>query len=232
MTAISPNTLTLHRYHAGELDPDQAEAVRQAIERDPEVRRRYQAILAVDAEIQASPLPPQLAGLREPRRRGWLLPTAAGLGLLATAAVAVVALPGVLSQQTAVEAPYIGFKGELPDLEVWIGTSSGPRLLRPGEPVYAGDTIQLAVRAPDAAFVTLVGADSDGEVQVYGTLTIEGEGMQVAPFALVLEGGAGEQRFYALPHDEVLDDAQVLDAFEERPEDWRVIVLDLLEGVR
>ena len=232
MNPRAPHTLTLHRFHAKELDANEAERVRQAIERDPEVRRRYQAILAADAEVQASALPPRLAELRSTPRRSWTIPALGAIGVLAAVSLAI-AVPATLRPATEPEALYVGLKGELPDLEIWIGTEAGPRLLRPGEPVGPGDTVQLAVRAPEADFVTLVGDDGGGSIEIYGTLTIEGEGMQVAPFALQLQGPAGKtQRFFALPHDEVLDDAQVRDAFEQRPEDWRVLELPLVEGAR
>lgn len=235
MTSGTPNTLLLHRYHLGELDAERAARVREAIAHNPDVRRRYQAIVSVEAEIQTRPVPSAIAALGDRPARRWLRPLLGGVGgaaaLVAVALVVVqVAVPTATTD--APSAPYIGVKGALPELEVWIGTPRGPRLLRPGEPVVVGDTVQLAVGAVDADFVTLVGVDGSGAPEIYGTVTVQGEAMQLAPFALVLEGEPGVQRFLALPHDDLLDDGQVVDLLDAAPERWRTVELRLLDEDR
>jgi hypothetical protein len=228
---VSPapiSTLLLYRYHHGELAPDEALRVRAAIDDDPDVRRRWQAILAAEAESVAAPLPPALAALADrgpARSRAWLFPGL--LGALALAAALVVALPlGPVAPDPAGAPSYVGFKGSLPDLEVWIATDRGPRLLRVDEAVGPGDTVQLAVHPRGAAFVSLAGRDGTGKVEIYGTVRAsDPSALVVAPFALTLDEAPGPQDFFALAHDAPASEAELEASILRGDGEWRTIRL-------
>lgn len=228
MSQAPVSTLVLYRYHLGELSPDEAARVRASIDADPDVRRRWQAILAAETEAAAAPLPPRIGALAERDRRrprAWLLPGL--LGALAIAAALVVALPlGPVSPEPSSPAPYLGTKGELPDLEVWVATSGGARLLRPDEPVGPGDTIQLAVHPRGAAFVSLAGRDGTGEIEIYGSVRAsDPNALVVAPFALTLDEAPGPQEFFALAHDAPASEAELAASIRRGDGEWRSVRL-------
>ena len=59
--------------------------------------------------------------------------------------------------------------------------------------------MQLRYDPQGRRYVTLAGRDSDGVVEVYGTVPANAaEGMVSAPFALTLDDSHGEQTFFAL----------------------------------
>jgi len=232
VTAAHVHTLDLYRYHHGELDPARAEQIRTAIDRDPELRRRYQAILAEQAAIVAEPLPPAIAALatdgtaaRRPSwgRSRWLLPGLLGGLTLAAAALLVVPLEPAAPP---VAPDHIRVKGDLPDLEVWVGTPAGPRPLRIGEPVRAGDTVQLAAHPHGASFVSFAGQDGTGEFEIYGTVrAVDGDSLLVAPHALVLDDAPGPQRFFALAHDAPASEAELRAALADGAPSWASVEL-------
>ena len=110
-------------------------------------------------------------------------------------AVAIAALV-VLGPRS--EVPTERPKGSLPDAEVWLSTSDGPRPLRRGEVVHSGDTVQVLFDAQGASTVWLAGMDGTGEVEVYGRFTPRSDGLQPAPFSLTLDDAAGPQRFFVV----------------------------------
>ncbi len=226
MSPTFPNTLDLYRLHHGELPPHVAARVREAIDTDPEVKQRWVALLATEAEVAAAPIPPALAALSAPPRRAvaWRIP-ALLLGLAAVAA-AVLLVP-VGAPEVAVDRPdVLRAKGTLPDLEVWVGGPQGPRLLRPDEAVGAGDTVQLAAHPRGAAFVSFAGRDGTGAVEVYGTVRAsDPDAMVVAPFALTLDDAPGPQWFFALAHDAPASDAELAEALRRRPGEWSAVEL-------
>ena len=82
----------------------------------------------------------------------------------------------------------IRFKGELPALEVWVGTEAGLRPLRSGERVSEGTRVNLVFDARGHRLATLAGQDGTGSVEIYDTLDVAGQtGLIEAPFALELD---------------------------------------------
>ncbi len=232
MRTGTPNTLLLHRYQYGELEGEELEYVRRAITEDPETRRRWQAIQAAEAEHAVAPLPPALAALRDPpppspwrRWLTWAMPMG-GVLAAAAAVLLVVGLPGGSPEVQPTEAPYIGTKGSLPDLEVWVGSDAGPRPLRQGEAVGEGDAVQLAFDARGARFVTLAGRDGTGTLEIYRTLETGGQrGLITAPFSLVLDDAPGPQRFLVLGHDEPLSEEALRARLEAGEGELRTVTL-------
>lgn len=218
MTREAPNSLLLHQYHLGELDGEELARVKQAIEQDPETRRRYQAVQAAETSFALQSLPPW-AQQAAPSVPWWrrILPVAvpmAGLAAVAAAVLIVVGLPG--SQPApfldGTGADTVTLKGELPELEVWVGTEGGARPLKDGETLSAGSHVNLVFDAHGARFATLAGQDGTGTVEVYGTVETAGrEGLVEAPFGLVLDEAPGPQVFYVLGHDEPLPEEVVKD---------------------
>lgn len=107
----------------------------------------------------------------------------------------------------------------LPKLEAWIQTGESARPLYKGESLGAGSRVQLRYDAMGKRFVTLAGRDTNGVVEVYGTLLAEGTGLTNAPFALTLDESKGEQAFFAI-------------ATETRPEAERVMAALATNPVR
>lgn len=228
----APNTLMLHLYHQGELDDPDRSQVKAAIDADPDTRRRYQALLAAEADFAVQPIPEALAVLSRPpvpAWRRWLPVWGPAVGLAAVAATALLIAGPVLPGSGVPSDPpgYIGTKGALPDLEVWIAGESGPRPLGHGERVGAGDTVQLAFDPHDHRYVTLAGRDGTGTLEVYRTISTAGmTGLTTAPFSLVLDDAPGPQEFLVLGHDEPLTDREVIQALEEGGAELRSLSLD------
>lgn len=124
----------------------------------------------------------------------------------APAAPAPVAAPAVSdaapAAPPAVADDGLRSKGSTPRLEAWVQSGDSARPLYLGEALGAGSKIQLRYDPRGRAFVTLAGRDSNGVVEVYGTVPAKGEGLTAAPFALTLDASAGEQAFFALCTDE------------------------------
>ena len=124
-------------------------------------------------------------------------------------------------------AGYVGFKGETPTLEVWVRSDAGPRALREGESVSAGDAVQLAFDARGARYVTLAGRDGTGTLEVYRTVETAGRsGLTMAPFALELDDAPGPQTFLVLAHEAPLDEAALRARLTKGDGDLQTITLD------
>lgn len=88
-----------------------------------------------------------------------------------------------------------------PRLEAWVQAGDSARPLYTGESLGAGSRIQLRYDAMGKRFVTLAGRDSNGVVEIYGTLAAGDPGLHSAPFALTLDDSQGEQAFFAIATD-------------------------------
>lgn len=108
-------------------------------------------------------------------------------------------------------------KGVTPRLEAWVQAGESARPLYLGETLGAGDRLQLRYDPRGRAFVTLAGRDSNGLVEVYGTMQAGGDGLTAAPFSLTLDGSAGEQAFFALCTDARPDPEAVRAAIAHNP---------------
>lgn len=235
MTRESPNSLLLHQYEQGELTGDERERVRQAIESDPEVRRRWQAVRAAESSFAVQSLPPWLVeetATRRPWWRRWLpvMAPVAGLVAVGAAVLLVVGLPGVGEAPETVgslQEDVIRTKGALPELEVWVSGEAGARPLRDGEVLSEGSQVQLVFDAHGREYATLAGRDGTGSVEVYGTVPVGGQtGLVEAPFSLVLDDAPGPQTFFVLGHDAPLDEATVARHVQDGTGDLTEIVLD------
>jgi hypothetical protein len=98
---------------------------------------------------------------------------------------------------------------------VQAGASARP--IYTGETLGSGERIQLRFDARGQAFVTLAGRDSNGLVEVYGTVAAGQSGLRAAPFALTLDGSAGEQVFFAVYTDERPSPEAVMTALRHNP---------------
>jgi hypothetical protein len=108
-------------------------------------------------------------------------------------------------------------KGRLPRLEAWVPTGESARPMYTGEAIGAGERVQLRFDARGRAFVTLAGRDTNGLVEVYGTLPGGDNGLRAAPFALTLDDTSGEQTFFALYTDERPEPESVIAALRHNP---------------
>lgn len=232
MRTEAPNTLLLHRYHNGELEGSLREQVRQAIETDAETKRRYQQLQANEAAFAVESLPPWLEqAAAPPLWRRWLPVWAPLSGLVAVAAAVMLVL--YLPAASTSTVPGVGLsdvlleKGALPDIEVWVDGEAGPRPLRvfddgTVESLGEGAHVQLVFQAQGRRFVTLAGQDGTGEVEVYDTIEVNGrQGLIQAPFGLVLDDAPGPQVFYALGHDDDLDEVTIRRHIEDESGDLR-----------
>lgn len=199
------STLDLHQLHLDELPTSRGEQVRAHLAACARCTERYEAVRA-EADAFDDALPAALQGLVDPAEPAatpahWvvllrrLAPAAAALAV--AAAVALVALP--LLGDDPEPGATTRTRGELPQLEVWVAAPEGPRPLRPGEALAAGDRVQLLYDARGAERVGLAGRDGTGEVEVYGVLAPPSPGLHPAPFGLALDDAPGPQVFFAVP---------------------------------
>lgn len=193
-TPTHPNTLLLHRLHAGELDPEQAAPLRAHLDTCPRCAARWQALQAQREAFVLQPTPPALR-TRAPARPGarwaWALLPALAFG----AALLAVQAPEPRGEGPGLEEGRT--KGAAAALEVWQSTPQGPRLLHEGDSVASGDTVQLRYDPGPHRYVSLAGRDGRGTIELYGTTAAQG-GVEAAPFALTLDDTPGDQVFYAV----------------------------------
>jgi len=198
------STLELHQLHLDELPTSRGEQVRAHLAACARCTERYEAVRS-EADAFDDALPAALQGLVDPPEPVatpahwaiWLRRLAPAAAALAAAAVALFALP-MLRADPASELT-TRTRGELPQLEVWVAAPEGPRPLREGEALAAGDRVQLLYNARGAERVGLAGRDGTGEVEVYGVLTPPSPGLHPAPFGLALDDAPGPQVFFAVP---------------------------------
>lgn len=204
------STLTLNRYRYGELDDSELAVFRTHIEGCEDCNTRLQAQENHRAAFELSPVPDFIKALApQPTVRvawwsRWQVWLAPALGAAALLLVALPSGPGTSPDgPEGVDRPLAEetrTKGAKEVLEAWLETERGPRPLVDGAEVGPGARIQLRYRQKVGAWVTFAGADTSGEVEVYGTFpaTAGETGWQTAPFALTLDDATGIQRFYAV----------------------------------
>ena len=211
-----PSTLTLHKLRYNELPPAQEDALRVHLRECAECSGRLGAQESHRAAFVAAPVP---EALRAPppapapwwRRMWWVAP-------LAAAALALLTLvPTTTTTETAESPPPTErIKGAAVALEAWLDTPQGPRLLDDGAVVAEGDTIQLRFDPGPHRYVSLLGEDGAGAVQLFGTLAADGGEIQRAPFALRLDESPGPQLLYAIYTDQRLSEDALVTLVSER----------------
>lgn len=209
------STLKLHQLRYGELEGREKGLLRQHLDDCAHCRQRLQAMQADRAEFELRPMPAAIRDLDRPPRSllSRLRVRWVGLGLaLATAA----ALLMVFQPSTTVPGadpramPGVRAKGETQPLEVWVEQDDSVVALGEGDSLWAGARIQLRFDPGDARWITLAGRDGSGALEIYGNLEATGaDGLQSAPFSLVLDDTPGAQRFYAVMADRPIFDADV-----------------------
>ncbi|MCK6525229.1 zf-HC2 domain-containing protein [Myxococcota bacterium] len=210
-----PSTLTLHKLRYNELPPDQEDALRAHLRDCPACAERLGAQESHRAAFIAAPVPEALRAAPETsapwwRRLWWVVP-------LAAAAVALLSVVPTTTTTPADPAPPTErIKGAAVALEAWLDSPQGPRLLEDGAVVAEGDTIQLRFDPGPHHYVSLLGEDGAGAVQLFGTLRAEGGEIQRAPFALRLDESPGPQLLYAIYTDQRLSDEALVTLVEER----------------
>lgn len=133
---------------------------------------------------------------------------------------APVAAPEVAVADAALDpaADVTHSKGLQTRLEAWVQSGQSSRPLYLGETLGAGTRVQLRYDPQGRRFVTLAGRDSNGVVEVYGTVPAgSGGGMVSAPFALTLDDSHGEQTFFALCTNTRPAPAEVMAAVKHNP---------------
>lgn len=201
MTTPHLSTLALHQLRYGELPEPARREARAHLDACALCRRRLAVQERAREAFVLQPIPSALDATlagpvrqRSPNRGGatvWGHRLLLSLGL--AAAVASFAAVPMARSSRAVEAFEHGrTKGGTGDLEIWIDRD-GPRALRDGDLLGAGDRLQVLYDPVGSPHVAIAGRDPTGEIQIWGHLRPERDGLQPAPFALTLDGTPGFQ---------------------------------------
>lgn len=149
--------------------------------------------------MSASPHP------ASPPRRVSFGPTLAGALALAAAAAFTLTRPPAASPPlpgVAATAPTERMKGASVELVATVERGAHQFRVISGDPVRAGDRVQLAYSTVSAAHLHVLGVDGTGTIARYfpepsGRSRVE-EGREVElPFSLVLDAAPGPEKFYA-----------------------------------
>jgi hypothetical protein len=225
MPAISD--LLLEQYVLGELTPEMEEKVREEMDRDPQLRARYEAIRVSDKEILERYPPAVMARAIDDKQRGmtssmqpagrWALQLA--LGLPAAALVLIVFSFFVIRDRVS---PDIRVKGLAPHLNAFLKTSHGPRELEPGSLVGRGDVIQLSYTAAEAKYGAILWVDGRGAITWLlpsgykgapgNAPALDRQGQVILPNAYELDDAPGFERFFLVYAEKPFDIAVVAEA--------------------
>lgn len=206
--------LALEQFHLGELAPAQERRVREALERDEELRGRLAAIVRSDERIRAEypaervvPLIRERALREEPAasRRPWWgrgrIPTLAWAIPVAAMALVLLSLPIFLrpSDQTRL-------KGAAPHLVVFRKTATGAEEMAPGAAAKKGDVLQLSYVAGEAKYGVIFSVDGRGTLTWHlppayrgGALAapaLDPKGPALLTSAYELDDAPGFERFF------------------------------------
>lgn len=206
---MSPHlsTLTLHQLRYGELDPQAAARAQAHVQTCERCRRRLAVQQREREAFVLQPVPePLRARPAPPHPPSWV---ATFLPALALAAACFVAVPVLRDLGHVEPVEQVRLKGAGPALEVWVERDGGARVLRPEEPLRAGDRIQILFDPQDASHIVLAGRDPTGTVEVWGALTPERPGLQPAPFGLTLDATPGYQEVAVIGAPAPLTEAEV-----------------------
>jgi hypothetical protein len=233
--------LLLEQYALGELSPEMEEKVRNELDRDPDLRSRFEAIRASDHEIldrypsaemaraikmklgsagsgeSHSPVRTEQEGIAsslEPAGR-WALQLAIGLPAAVMVLLVCCFFLFRFTPQTRV-------KGFAPHLNAFLKTVQGARDLAPGSLVGQGDVIQFSYTAGDARFGVILWVDGRGSITwllppgsngTTGTApALSREGQVILPTAYELDNVPGFERFFFVYSEKPFNIATAADA--------------------
>lgn len=172
----------LERYVLRELPAERLAQLDERCASDPELAQQVAALRASNAEVLRAQ-PPELVAAQITRRqqaRGQRRRLA--LHLLATAGVAAALVVASVREDDGGERT----KGAArPALELWLSEARGPRLLRDGEEVSAGATVQLGYRAAGARYGVIGSIDGRGGATLHFPSGADGATALAAPPTLL-----------------------------------------------
>lgn len=182
------STLALHQLRLGELASDDAAAAEAHLAACERCRRRADAQQAQRAAFEAAPVPPAILAASAPANRPWPRWIASVVAVAAAAMIGVSLAWGPHPETTRI-------KGDMPEIELWVRSDAGVRVVHAGEKLGPGDVVQVKYATDGAAYAILAGRDQTGEIEVYGEVPLHAD-LAEAPFALTLDGTPGTQEFF------------------------------------
>ncbi len=218
------STLDLNRYRYNEMDASQRAQVDLHVGECKRCHRRLQVQQANREAFVLQPVPQVITEATASPQAPWWKRWIPATGLMLAAALALFVVLPLLNNPT-VDVPSTRAKGDLPELELWVGSERGPKALRAGQSLHEGDKVQLLFRPAGAPWVTLAGADGTGQIEVWGHAEALGDHLQPAPFALTLDDAPGPQIFYVIAADHALSEEEALSAIEGTLENTKVLEL-------
>ena len=227
----------LERFRLNELPEEEMRAVQRALDEDPDLRARLEALEGSDREIHASYPTEWVARqvARRSERRG--VPSISRFGpRFALAAVILLAVVfSIFLPGPEVPPPWdrkgmdgIRLKGVKPDLLLYRKRASEIEQLSDSSVAYTGDLIQIFYRAAGKPFGVIVSVDGRGTVTRHlpssGTSAvrlIQGDPVSL-DYSYELDDAPKWERFYFLTADMSFDVRDVAQAAKGGPDSLRV----------
>ena len=231
----------LERFRLGELPEDEMAAIQKALDADPDLRARLEALEGSDREVHESYPTDWVAQqvARRLERRG--MPSISRFGprlalaaVILLAAVFAIYLPGPEVPPAWDRKGMDGIrlkgviKGVKPDLLLYRKRASEVEQLTDSSVAYAGDLIQIFYRAAGKPFGVIVSVDGRGTVTRHlpasGTRAvrlIQGDPVSLA-YSYELDDAPKWERFYFLTADTSFDVRDVAQAAKGGPDSLRV----------
>lgn len=227
----------LERFRLGELPEEEMEAIQRALDADPDLRTRLEALEGSDREIHMSypaDWVAQQVARRLKRREVPSIsrfdPRFALVAVILLAAVFAIYLPGPEVPPTWDRKGVDGIrlKGVKPDLLLYRKRASEVEQLADSSVAYAGDLIQIFYRAAGKPFGVIVSVDGRGTVTRHlpasGTSAvrlIQGDPVPL-DYSYELDDAPKWERFYFLTADASFDVRDVTQAAKEGLDSLRV----------
>ena len=227
----------LERFRLNELPEEEMRAVQRALDEDPDLSARLEALEGSDREIHVSYPTEWMARqvARRLERRGPLSisrfgPHLALAAVIVLAVVFAIYLPGPEAPPTWDRKGVDGIrlKGVKPDLLLYRKRASEVEQLADSSVAYAGDLIQIFYRAAGKPFGVIVSVDGRGTVTRHlpasGTRAvrlIQGDPVSL-DYSYELDDAPKWERFYFLTADTSFDVRDVAQAAEGSPDSLRV----------
>jgi hypothetical protein len=223
----------LERYALGELPPEKMEAVRAALEADPEGARRLAAVTHSNNAILAAYPPRVVAAAVQQRARreagegraSWL----SGLIMVAAVALALLAIrtpdagTGLHPDCVVAGDETICFKGG-PQLLVYRQRGrEEPEMLHNGSVAHDADRLQLKYRANQRRYGLIASIDGRGVLTLHTRDAValdapgDAEAAVALPRSYELDDAPRFERFFFVASLEPFDAEAVLDAIEALP---------------